>query len=169
MTGLITYESLQSRASTMKCQLHGLWEVDARSEQAGVLVGPGESKRGPRLLSLALGDLAQLDADDRGRASCNQRRLTPKGRATRDRIAAVAAQLMLERGVGSTSVAAVHEAAGVGASQVHHYFGDKQSLVKAVIAYNTNAVLGTVRPPTRPARQHGRTASLAGPACRNAA
>jgi TetR/AcrR family transcriptional regulator, transcriptional repressor for nem operon len=78
--------------------------------------------------------------------AANQRRLTPKGRATRDRIVAVAAQLMFEHGVGSTSLADVQEAAGVGASQVYHYFGDKQSLVKAVIAYNTDAVPGTVRP-----------------------
>ena len=78
--------------------------------------------------------------------AANQRRLTPKGRATRDRIVAVAAQLMFEHGVGSTSLADVQEAAGGGASQVYHYFGDKQSLVKAVIAYNTDAVPGTVRP-----------------------
>ena len=32
--------------------------------------------------------------------AANQRRLTPKGRATRDRIVAVAAQLMFEHGVG---------------------------------------------------------------------
>ena len=78
--------------------------------------------------------------------AANQRRLTPKGRATRDRIVAVAAQLMFEHGVGSTTLADVQEAAGVGASQVYHYFRDKQSLVKAVIAYNTDAVPGTVRP-----------------------
>jgi TetR/AcrR family transcriptional regulator, transcriptional repressor for nem operon len=52
--------------------------------------------------------------------AANQRRLTPKGRATRDRIVAVAAQLMSEHGVGSTSLADVQEAAGVDASQVYH-------------------------------------------------
>jgi TetR/AcrR family transcriptional regulator, transcriptional repressor for nem operon len=78
--------------------------------------------------------------------AANQRGLTPKGRAARDRIVAVAAQLMSEHDVGSTSLADVQEAAGVGASQVYYYFGDKQSLVKAVIAYNTDAVPGTVRP-----------------------
>jgi AcrR family transcriptional regulator len=50
--------------------------------------------------------------------AANQRRLTPKGPATRDRIVAVAAQLMFEHGVGSTSLADVQEAAGVDASQV---------------------------------------------------
>jgi TetR/AcrR family transcriptional repressor of nem operon len=52
--------------------------------------------------------------------AANQRRLTPKGRAIRDRIVAVAAQLMSEHGVGSTSLADVQEAAGVDASQVYH-------------------------------------------------
>ena len=75
-----------------------------------------------------------------------QRRLTPKGRATRDRIVAVAAQLMFEHGVAGTSLGDVQKAAGVGASQVYHYFADKQALVKAVIAYRTEGVLGTVRP-----------------------
>ncbi len=75
-----------------------------------------------------------------------QRRLTPKGRATRDRIVEVAALLMFERGVAGTSLGDVQKAAGVGASQVYHYFGDKQSLVRAVIAHNTEAIVGTVRP-----------------------
>ena len=74
-----------------------------------------------------------------------QRRLTPKGRATRDRIVAVAAQLMFEHGVAGTSLGDVQKAAGVGASQLYHYFGDKQALIRAVIAYRTEAVLGTVR------------------------
>ena len=87
-----------------------------------------------------------------------QRRLTPKGRATRDRIVSVAAQLMYEHGVAGkvgngaldasagTSLGDVQKAAGVGASQVYHYFGDKQSLIRAVIAHHTESVLGTVRP-----------------------
>jgi len=54
------------------------------------------------------------------RLAANQRRLTPKGRAIRDRIVAVAAQLMSEHGVGSTSLADVQEAAEVDASQVYH-------------------------------------------------
>ena len=74
--------------------------------------------------------------------AAKQRRLTPKGRATRDRIVSVAAQLMFERGVAGTSLGDVQKAAGVGASQVYHYFGDKQSLIRAVIAYHTEAVLG---------------------------
>lgn len=75
-----------------------------------------------------------------------QRRLTAKGRATRDRIVSVAAELMYEHGVAGTSLGDVQKAAGVGASQVYHYFGDKQSLIRAVIAHHTESVLGTVRP-----------------------
>ena len=75
-----------------------------------------------------------------------QRRLTPKGRATRDRIVSAAAELMHEHGVAGTSLGDVQKVAGVGASQVYHYFEDKQSLIRAVIAYRTEAVLGTVRP-----------------------
>ena len=75
------------------------------------------------------------------------RRLTPKGRATRDRIVSVAAQLMFEHGLARTSLGDVQKAARVGPSQVYHYFGDKQSLIRAVIAYHTEAILGTVRPP----------------------
>ncbi|MGO9504248.1 MAG: TetR/AcrR family transcriptional regulator, partial [Streptosporangiaceae bacterium] len=52
------------------------------------------------------------------------------GRATRDRIVSVAAQLMFEHGVAGTSLGDVQKAAGVGASQVYHYFGDKQSLIR---------------------------------------
>jgi len=75
-----------------------------------------------------------------------QRRLTAKGRATRDRIVSVAAQLMFEHGVAGTSLVDVQKAAGVGTSQIYHYFGDKQSLIRAVIAHNTECVVGTVRP-----------------------
>ena len=75
-----------------------------------------------------------------------QRRLTPKGRATRDRIVSAAAELMHEHGVAGTSLGDVQKAAGVGASQVYHYFEDKQSLIRAVIAHNAEAVLGAMRP-----------------------
>jgi TetR/AcrR family transcriptional repressor of nem operon len=49
-------------------------------------------------------------------------RLTPKGRATRDRIVATAAQLMYDHGVAGTSLGDVYNAAGVSPSQVYHYF-----------------------------------------------
>jgi TetR/AcrR family transcriptional regulator, transcriptional repressor for nem operon len=51
--------------------------------------------------------------------AANQRGLTPQGRATRDRVVAVAAQLMFKHGVGNTIPADAQKAAGVGASQVY--------------------------------------------------
>jgi TetR/AcrR family transcriptional regulator, transcriptional repressor for nem operon len=73
-------------------------------------------------------------------------RLTRKGRATRDRIVAAAADLMFERGVAGTSTEDVRAAAGVSASQIYHYFGDKSALVRAVIAHQTQAVLDAQEP-----------------------
>jgi TetR/AcrR family transcriptional repressor of nem operon len=70
------------------------------------------------------------------------RKLTPKGQATRDRIVAAAAELIQERGVARTTIEDVREAARVSSSQLYHYFEDKTSLVRAVIAYQTDAVLG---------------------------
>lgn len=74
-------------------------------------------------------------------------RLTPKGRATRSRIVAAAAKLMFERGVAGTSTEDVLIAAEVASpSQLYHYFGDKRSLVQAVIQHQTEYVLGFQRP-----------------------
>jgi TetR/AcrR family transcriptional repressor of nem operon len=73
-------------------------------------------------------------------------RLTQKGRATRDRMVAVAAGLMFERGVAGTGVDDVQREAGVSASQVYHYFADKRALVQAVIAYQTEAILSAQAP-----------------------
>jgi AcrR family transcriptional regulator len=68
--------------------------------------------------------------------------LTPKGRATRDRIVSAAADLMFEQGVAGTSLQDVQQAARVSGSQMYHYFGDKASLVHAVIAWQGETVLG---------------------------
>jgi TetR/AcrR family transcriptional regulator, transcriptional repressor for nem operon len=62
-------------------------------------------------------------------------RLTPKGRATRDRTIVKAAQLMYDHSVAGTSLGDVLKAAGVSPSQVYHYFKDKESLIRAVIAH----------------------------------
>jgi len=68
--------------------------------------------------------------------------LTPKGRATRDRIVAAAADLMFEQGAEGTSLQDVQQAARVSGSQLYHYFGDKASLVHAVIVWQGETVLG---------------------------
>ena len=71
------------------------------------------------------------------------RRLTRRGRQTRERIVAAAAELMFEHGVAETTLEDIRAAAGVSGSQVYHYFEDKQALVRAVIDYQTDAVLDT--------------------------
>jgi len=73
-------------------------------------------------------------------------RLTRKGRATRDRIVEAAAGLMFRQGAAGTTTEQVQAAAGVSASQVFHYFGDKRALVRAVIAHQTEAVLAAQQP-----------------------
>jgi len=73
-------------------------------------------------------------------------RLTRKGQATRERIVAAAARLMFERGVAGTSTDDVQHAAGVSTSQIYHYFSDKRTLVRAVIAHLTEGVLGVQQP-----------------------
>ena len=73
-------------------------------------------------------------------------RLTRKGQATRDRIVTAAAQLMFTRGVAGTSTDDVQAAAGVNTSQIYHYFGDKRNLVRAVIAFQTQALLDAQQP-----------------------
>jgi TetR/AcrR family transcriptional regulator, transcriptional repressor for nem operon len=68
-------------------------------------------------------------------------KLTPKGRATRERIVAAAAELMSERGVARTTIEDIQEAAAVSTSQMYHYFADKGDLVAAVIDFQTDQVL----------------------------
>src|ERR1700730_8537138 len=82
----------------------------------------------------------------RSEASSEPRVFTAKGQATRDRIVAAAAALMLEGGVAGTSWEDIQNAAGVNASQLYHYFGDKQTLVRAVIAHQARAVLTNQQP-----------------------
>jgi AcrR family transcriptional regulator len=60
-------------------------------------------------------------------------RFTRKGLATRARIIDVAARLMFERGVANTSIERVRRTAGVGGSQISHYFRDKRDLTRHVV------------------------------------
>ena len=66
---------------------------------------------------------------------------TPKGLEQRARIVDRAAQLIFERGVAQTSLADVRSAAGVGGSQLSHYFADKRDLTREVIAARTDEVI----------------------------
>jgi AcrR family transcriptional regulator len=67
-------------------------------------------------------------------------RFTRKGLATRARIVDVAARLMFERGVANTSIDQVRRTAGVGGSQISHYFHDKRDLTRHVVASRRNDV-----------------------------
>jgi TetR/AcrR family transcriptional regulator, transcriptional repressor for nem operon len=66
---------------------------------------------------------------------------TAKGRATRERILDAAARLMVECGVGATSLDDVLAEVRVSKGQLYHYFGDKDALVDAVIERTIQGVL----------------------------
>jgi TetR/AcrR family transcriptional regulator, transcriptional repressor for nem operon len=71
---------------------------------------------------------------------------TRKGRATRERIIQAAADLMYRHGAAGTSTPALRDAAGVSSSQIYHYFADKDELTRAVIAFQTEAILANQAP-----------------------
>ncbi|MGN8048271.1 TetR/AcrR family transcriptional regulator [Curtobacterium sp. 22159] len=70
------------------------------------------------------------------------RHTTAKGLATRNRIVATAADLMLTRGIAGTTPDDIGAAATVGRSQMYHYFTDKRALVRDVIRQQTEAIIG---------------------------
>ena len=71
---------------------------------------------------------------------------TAKGRATRERIVTVAAQLIHDHGVAETSVDEVIERAGASKSQLYHYFDDRGALLRAVVEHNAEGILGDLPP-----------------------
>ncbi len=74
-------------------------------------------------------------------------RLTPKGRATRDRIVQAAAQLIVTEGLSASNMENVRKAASVSGSQLAHYFADKSALIRAVIRHQVDVVLQFHRQP----------------------
>jgi len=68
--------------------------------------------------------------------------LTVKGERSRAKIVETAATLMLADGVAGTTIEGVCSAAGVGRSQVYHYFEDKSALVRAVIERQAELIFG---------------------------
>ena len=70
---------------------------------------------------------------------------TPRGRETKGRIVAAAADLMHKRGVAATSVDDVLAASGTGKSQFYHYFSTKDDLVEAVLEHQLAGVLAEQR------------------------
>jgi AcrR family transcriptional regulator len=74
--------------------------------------------------------------------SVRRRRLNPKGKAMRRRIVEAAASLICERGVAGANNELVRNAAGISGSLLSHYFPDKESLVRAVIAWQADTQSG---------------------------
>jgi AcrR family transcriptional regulator len=72
--------------------------------------------------------------------------ITRKGQATRERIVSAAAGLMYQQGVAGTSTPDLQAAAGVSASQIYHYFDDKDSLTCAVIGHWSDTIVGFHQP-----------------------
>jgi TetR/AcrR family transcriptional repressor of nem operon len=68
--------------------------------------------------------------------------LTPRGRAAHARIVGAAADLIYHRGLGNTTLRDVRAAANVSGSQVTHYFRDKRALVRGVIAWRRDEMVG---------------------------
>jgi AcrR family transcriptional regulator len=74
-------------------------------------------------------------------------KLTPKGVATRGRIIEMAADLVLERGVGGTNLDDICACTATSKGQLFHYFpGGKSDLVSAIAAFQTERVIDAQRP-----------------------
>jgi AcrR family transcriptional regulator len=74
-------------------------------------------------------------------------KLTPKGAATRDRIVAATADLVLSRGVGGTSLEDIGAETATSKGQLFHYFpGGKAELVAAIASFQGERVLDAQRP-----------------------
>jgi AcrR family transcriptional regulator len=82
-----------------------------------------------------------------GHPKADDKPLTPKGRATRDRIVATAADLIVHEGLSAFNMDSVRKAASVSGSQLAHYFADKGALLRAVIARQMGVVLDFHRQP----------------------
>jgi TetR/AcrR family transcriptional repressor of nem operon len=76
-------------------------------------------------------------------------KLTRKGQATRERILECAADLIYRHGVQGTSNDTLRRAAGVSGSQLTHYFPDKETLVRATLAWRAESMMGLRQVPPR--------------------
>src|SRR5262249_61363928 len=63
------------------------------------------------------------------------------------RTGAAAADLILAQGVASPPLDDVRAEAGVSSSQIYHYFADKEALVRAVVDYRAQTVVGEAHEP----------------------
>ncbi|MER6080864.1 TetR/AcrR family transcriptional regulator [Streptomyces sp. NPDC001833] len=75
------------------------------------------------------------------------RKLTAKGAATRERIVRAAAELIYEHGAQNTNNEQIREAAGVSGSQLTRHFPTKESLVRAVLAWQADVIVARHQAP----------------------
>jgi TetR/AcrR family transcriptional repressor of nem operon len=75
-----------------------------------------------------------------------ENRLTPKGRAMRDRIVRSAAELVYEAGARETTLDQVRSAVGASKSQLYHYFADKDELLHGVIDFQGARIIDAQQP-----------------------
>lgn len=74
-------------------------------------------------------------------------KLTPKGLATRGRIVEAAADLVLARGAGGTSLDEIRAGTSTSKSQLFHYFpGGKAELVSAIASFQAERLLAAQQP-----------------------
>ncbi|MDZ5442373.1 TetR/AcrR family transcriptional regulator [Micromonospora sp. 4G57] len=73
-------------------------------------------------------------------------KLTARGAATKARIVTAAADLMLERGAAGTTLDDVLAASGTSKSQLYHYFGNKDDLIRAVVRHQAQRIQQDQRP-----------------------
>lgn len=66
---------------------------------------------------------------------------TRRGRLSKAKIIAAAAELMYERGVTATTVDDILAASGTGKSQFYHYFADKNALTSEVLSFQLDKIL----------------------------
>src|SRR5690606_34001617 len=71
---------------------------------------------------------------------------TARGRATRKRILDAAADLIQRHGVAAVTLDDVERAAGVGRSQLYHYFDDRDDLIRSVVHSTVDTVLAAQEP-----------------------
>jgi TetR/AcrR family transcriptional repressor of nem operon len=76
--------------------------------------------------------------------------ITRKGQATKEHIVETAATLIGQFGIAGTSAEDVRKTAGVSGSQLSHYFGNKQALVRAVINHQSESEAVAGHPMLRP-------------------
>jgi TetR/AcrR family transcriptional regulator, transcriptional repressor for nem operon len=72
--------------------------------------------------------------------------LTPKGIRTRERIVQAASELVFAHGITATTLDEVKTAAGVGSSQLYHYFDGKADLIEAIVAHHTETIVARQEP-----------------------